>query len=144
MATITDWFPVVVTLIGIPAVGGLAGVLLNTRSLVSRQEVALVKLEVSLEELHTLVEQRFGRAREDRIQQIADCRAEAKAYSDTHRGASDMAILAMQTALNNFQIKVLEGFVTNRYMEGFRTEIMVILEKMSNKMDRLSERNNDN
>ena len=132
-----EWVPSVLTLILIPAVGALSLIVLNTRTWLGKVEG---KVAEDVGDIHTLIERRLGESATERVQQIAGAKAEAKAYADAHRGASDMAIIAMQSALQTFQIKVLEGYVTNRHMEGFEKRIMDLLENMSTKIDKLNER----
>lgn len=106
-----DWFPWVVASVGVPCIGALFALLYA---------------------MNGKFEARFARAREERIIQIAETRAEARAFTNDQT-------TALRENMQAFQVKVLEDYVSNRTFREFRIEIMAMLEKMEGKIDRLGD-----
>lgn len=119
-----DWFPWIVTAVGAPAIGTMFIMILINRS--------------NIEKLKTDVEERFGRAREERITQIAETKAMARVYTEDNRRAVDMQMIVFRDEFKDHQLKSLDTFVQYRAFKDFEERMMMHFGKIDEKLEKIA------
>lgn len=119
-----DWFPWIVTAVGAPAIGTMFIMILINRS--------------NIEKLKTDVEERFGRAREERITQIAETKAMARVYTEENRRAVDMQMIVFRDEFKDHQLKSLDTFVQYRAFKDFEERMMMHFGKIDEKLEKIA------
>lgn len=120
-----DWLPWIAGAF-LTALSGLSGVVFANRNRLSRNE--------------TISEQRFSKAREERLVQISDTKAALVAYIESNRRALEMEMIALREEFKDFQIKTLNDFVSYRVFKEFDARVMNAFEKVEKQMERIANR----
>lgn len=120
-----DWLPWIAGAF-LTALSGLSGVVFANRNRLSKNE--------------TLSEQRFSKAREERLVQISDTKAALVAYIESNRRALEMEMIALREEFKDFQIKTLNDFVSYRVFKEFDARVMNAFEKVEKQMERIANR----
>lgn len=119
-----DWFPWVVSFVGGPAIGLLFLFWRTTQQKLADHEV--------------MVESRFAQAREDRITQIAEAKAEARKYVEENRRATDMQMIVFRDEFKEHQLKILDNFVQYRAFKDFEERMIAAFVKIDAKLDKIA------
>lgn len=92
----------------------------------------------NIEKLKTDVEERFGRAREERITQIAETKAMARVYTEENRRAVDMQMIVFRDEFKDHQLKSLDTFVQYRAFKDFEERMMMHFGKIDEKLEKIA------